>query len=165
MPGPISRLLLFCGVSAAACFASIGSIGVTLDGLSKATSAAPVIQRPLKPSYIAVMPQARADALNIAKATVVAYRAPVAVVVPTEPTTTAVAEAPTFTHTVGVESLRVREAPIKTSRQLFALKGGAAVTVSKSERGWVMITDATGRSGWVYGKMLNPTEELVAAAD
>lgn len=164
MRGPLSRLLVFCGVSVAACLASIGSIGFTLDGLSKATPEVPAIQRPSKPSYIAVMPEAKADALNIAKSIPVAFKAPVAVVVSGGPTTL-VAEAPAFTHTVGVESLRVRQGPIKTSSQLFALKGGTPVTVSKSERGWAMITDGTGRSGWVYGKMLNPTEDLVATAN
>ena len=162
MREPLSRFLIFCGVSVTACMVSIGSIGFTVDGLSKATSEVPMIQPPSKPSYMAVMPAAKAETLNIAKLTPVIFKAPVAVVAPHQPIALA-AEAVTFTHTISVESLRVREGPIKTAEQLFALKGGTGVVALESSvRGWVRITDSQGRSGWVYGALLRPAGALVA---
>ena len=60
------------------------------------------------------------------------------------------------THTVSVESLRVRSGPSKISDQVFSLKGGTSVAVEKSDRGWVEIATEDGRQGWVYGTLLAP---------
>ncbi|MDO8359376.1 MAG: SH3 domain-containing protein [Devosia sp.] len=50
----------------------------------------------------------------------------------------------------------VRASPTKgAGNVLFALKGGAAVTIVGSQRGWLKITDDRGRSGWVYGEYLS----------
>lgn len=50
----------------------------------------------------------------------------------------------------------VRSSPTKgTGNVLFALKGGAAVTILERQRGWMKITDDRGRSGWVYGEYLD----------
>lgn len=49
----------------------------------------------------------------------------------------------------------VRSSPTKgTGNVLFALTGGATVTIAESQRGWLKITDDRGRSGWVYGEYL-----------
>jgi hypothetical protein len=45
----------------------------------------------------------------------------------------------------------VRSAPTKgANKVLFALAGGTKVTVGESRHGWLHVTDAKGRSGWVY---------------
>ncbi|MBI4920805.1 MAG: SH3 domain-containing protein [Devosia nanyangense] len=50
----------------------------------------------------------------------------------------------------------VRSSPTKgTGNVLFALSGGATVTIVQSQRGWLKITDDRGRSGWVYGEYLD----------
>lgn len=47
--------------------------------------------------------------------------------------------------------VNVRSAPSKGKSQvLFALAPGAVVTISDTQRGWLKVTDAKGRSGWVY---------------
>jgi hypothetical protein len=49
----------------------------------------------------------------------------------------------------------VRSVPQKGgSEVLFALAGGAEVTVVQMSKGWAKIVDAQGRSGWIYGDYL-----------
>lgn len=60
------------------------------------------------------------------------------------------------THSVGVESLRVRSAPSGSSRQIGALAGGANVTVTDERNGWQYVTAGDGTRGWVYHKFLRP---------
>lgn len=59
------------------------------------------------------------------------------------------------TRTVLGEGANVRSGPSTASGKVFALSGGAAVTVTDTERGWHRITDAKGRSGWVYGRYVS----------
>lgn len=50
----------------------------------------------------------------------------------------------------------VRSAPNKgKGGVLFALEGGAEVTVVQMNRGWAKVVDKQGRSGWVYGEYLD----------
>jgi len=53
------------------------------------------------------------------------------------------------------QGANVRSVPQVTgSDVLFALRGGADVTIVSTERGWAKIVDASGRSGWIYAKYL-----------
>lgn len=51
---------------------------------------------------------------------------------------------------VAGQGVNVRAGPGKSKDKLFALPGGAEVTISDNEKGWLNVTDAEGRSGWVY---------------
>lgn len=52
--------------------------------------------------------------------------------------------------------VNVRSSPVKGSNTvLFALAGGAKVTIGESKSGWYKITDKAGRSGWVYGDFIS----------
>jgi len=57
---------------------------------------------------------------------------------------------------VGVESLRVRSGPSRTSSQVFVLKGGTMVVADRSDGGWVEISTEDGRQGWAYKTLLVP---------
>ena len=111
--------------------------------------------RTMEPVYGAGLPVAKADELNIAT------------LVPVAPTareqSAPASTGPAFTHTVAVESLRVRNGPRKNTPQLFALKGGTQVSVIREDRGWVLITAGGDRVGWVYGKMLRPAQQRQAS--
>ena len=134
---------------------TVGGVNFTLSKVSEAAVASPV-RTNLKPSYVAVLPSAKAKALDIARVT--------PVVVSGDPAQPADAVArPVFTHPVAVESLRVRSGPRKTTPQLFALKGGTKVNVVREERGWVLIDAGGGKQGWVYAKLLRPVETTEAA--
>lgn len=63
-----------------------------------------------------------------------------------------------YTHKIGVESLKVRSGPSKSTSQVFALKGGTPVSLGQSKNGWTEITTQDGRTGWVFAKFLNPTK-------
>lgn len=65
-----------------------------------------------------------------------------------------------FTHQIGVEALKVRSGPAKTSRQVFTLKGGSLVSIGESKKGWIKITTEDGRRGWVFAKFLNPANGI-----
>jgi hypothetical protein len=82
----------------------------------------------------------------------IARSVPVKVLTPV----TVQAETSIFTHKVGVEALKVRAGPAKSTNQVFALKGGALVSVGATRNGWIEITTQDGRRGWVYAKFLNP---------
>ena len=52
--------------------------------------------------------------------------------------------------------VNVRSAPSRgKSKVLFALAPGATVTISDNQRGWLKVTDAKGRSGWVYQEFVS----------
>ncbi|HEY0917971.1 SH3 domain-containing protein, partial [Devosia sp.] len=55
---------------------------------------------------------------------------------------------------VAGDGVNVRTGPATDSDRLFALPGGAPVTIAASEQGWVRIVAPDGRSGWVYEKFL-----------
>lgn len=147
-------ILVSAGLASAA--ATVASIDFTLDKVAEAASAAPV-RTNLKPSYIAVLPPAKAAALDISRAI------PVVVSKAEGPADQLMKVQPAFTHSVAVESLRVRSGPKKSTPQLFALKGGTKVNVLREERGWLFIDTGTGQKGWVYGKLLRPVATTEAA--
>ena len=105
---------------------------------------------------MAVLPTAKPEDLDIAKSVPVASLSQ-------EPGPLAKPPASTFSHTVAVESLRVRAGPKKTTRQLFSLKGGTPVTVIEEDGGWVLITASGDRIGWVHSKLLRRVEEKQAS--
>lgn len=59
------------------------------------------------------------------------------------------------TRTVAGAGVNVRSGPGKSNGRVFGLAGGAKVTVSENQRGWLKITDDQGRTGWVYKDYLN----------
>ncbi len=134
---------------------TVGGVNFTLDKVAKAAMSAPV-KTNFKPSYVAVLPPTKAEALDISRLTPVVNRA-------ADQPTAAMEARTVFTHSVAVESLRVRSGPKKTMPQLFALKGGTKVNLLREERGWVLIDAGSGKQGWVYGKLLRPIEGTAAA--
>lgn len=165
----VARTLVSLGLfSAVALFAgamTVSGLSFTADTVAK-VAASTVKTQKLKPSYIAYMPEMnteaptvkmRAEALNIAKSVAVTQ-----VVSNKSPGPPVASPAPSFTHTVAVNSLRVRSGPRKTTPQIFVLKGGTQVTVIKDEGSWVLISAGGDRIGWVYSKMLRPAERLQA---
>lgn len=151
----LASLVVFSAVILIAGVVTIFGLGSSADTVSRIAASSEVNTANLKPSYIARLPVAKADDLNVA--TSVPVRS-VASIIP-EPAVVA-APAPVYTHVVTASSLRVRSGPKKTEPQLFSLKDGSRVTVSQSEgvRGWVQITDESGRQGWVFGGMLSPID-------
>ncbi|MDB5541373.1 MAG: hypothetical protein JWQ89_3100 [Devosia sp.] len=145
-----SAVILGCGAL------TVAGLSFTAETVAKVAASSPVKTTNRKPSYVARLPVAKADDLNVAKSV------PVTPVALTEPAPLAVSPAPAFTHTVAVEAVRVRSGPKKTNPQVFTLKGGSWVNVTDTVRGWVLITDETGRSGWVYGSLLRPARSAVA---
>lgn len=129
---------------------TVGGVNFTLSKVGEAAVATRV-KTNLKPSYVAVLPSAKAEALDIARVTPVVVKHD-----PVQPSEAAMR--PVFTHSVAVESLRVRSGPRKTMPQLFALKGGTKVNILREERGWVLIDAGAGKQGWVYSKLLHPIE-------
>ena len=58
--------------------------------------------------------------------------------------------------TVAGKGANVRSLPQKGgSEVLFALTGGAEVTIVEMRKGWARIVDPQGRSGWIYGQYLD----------
>jgi uncharacterized protein YgiM (DUF1202 family) len=153
----IMSLGLFSAVALLAGAMTVNGLSFTADTVAKVAASTPVKTQKRLPSYIAHMPTVKVEALNIAKSVPVATR------VPETPGPLEALPAPSFTHTVAVDSLRVRSGPHKTTRQLFALKGGTEVTVIKEDRGWVLVTAGGDRIGWVYGKMLRPADRKQAS--
>ena len=129
---------------------TVGGLKYSADTVSSVAAAMPVKTTNLKPSYIARLPQAKADDLNVARSV------PVTSIAVATPDPLTASPAPAFSHTVAVEALRVRAGPKKTQPQVFTLKGGSWVNISDNVQGWVLITDETGRTGWVYGSLLRP---------
>lgn len=57
--------------------------------------------------------------------------------------------------TVTGQGANVRSKPQMTgSEVLFALRGGAEVTIAAMQRGWARVVDESGRSGWMYARYL-----------
>jgi uncharacterized protein YgiM (DUF1202 family) len=53
-------------------------------------------------------------------------------------------------RTVLGAGVNVRSSPSSGAEKLFALPGGRKVSVSETQRGWLKITDDSGRTGWLY---------------
>lgn len=151
MARTIVSLALFSTVALLAGAMTVSGLSFTADTVAKVAAMTPVKAQKRLPSYIAYMPAVKAEVINIAKSVRVATRVPKTPALPLE-----ALPAPTFTHTVAVESLRVRSGPRRTTPQLFALKSGTQVIVIKDDGGWVLITAGGDRMGWVYAKLLRP---------
>lgn len=54
------------------------------------------------------------------------------------------------TRVITGSGVNVRAKPAMAGARLFALKGGAQVVVTKTQKGWLYITDDRGRKGWLY---------------
>lgn len=57
--------------------------------------------------------------------------------------------------TVGRQGANVRSQPsTRGSDVLFALAGGQEVTITQTSKGWHKVVDDRGRSGWIWGELL-----------
>lgn len=145
------------------------STTVIRNSLPLAPEAAQQVATAVPPSTLpsqspAVEAVASIDPVSSEPAVEMAYAAPVEVAkeTPSEPeTATAVEAAPpgeatatTSSASTGVikgKGANVRSLPAKGgSEVLFALNGGARVTIGENSKGWLKITDEKGRSGWIY---------------
>ncbi len=125
---------------------TVTGLNFTADTVAKVAATTPV-KAVRKASYISRLPELAAEYLNIAKSVPVATQ-------PTTPGPLETLPAPTLTHTVAVEALRVRSGPRLSYPKLFSLKGGTQV-VAREQRGtWVKIDAGAGRVGWVAAKLL-----------
>ena len=68
----------------------------------------------------------------------------------TAPKKTSKASASAATATVKGQGANVHAEGSSSSRTLFALPGGSKVTVGSNSHGWIQVTDAKGRTGWMY---------------
>mgnify|MGYP001552377372 CR=1 FL=1 len=57
--------------------------------------------------------------------------------------------------TVAGKGANVRSSAGKSGKVLFALRGGAQVTIVENKRGWMRIKDDQGRVGWIYSDGLD----------
>ena len=148
---PLANVLMSLGVFASVIVLSgamtVSGLSFTADTVAKVAASTPV-KANRKPSYISRLPDLKPEDLNIASSVPVATR------VHKTPNSLEALSAPTFTHTVAVESLRVRSGPRATFTKLFALKGGTQVTAREQEGSWIKIDAGNGRVGWVAAKLL-----------
>lgn len=152
----LTSLALFSAVTLLAGGFTVTGLKYSADTVSRIAAATPVKTTNRKPSYISRLPIAKADDLNVARSV------PVTPISPKVPGPLAASPTPAFTHSVAVEALKVRAGPKKTEPQVFTLKGGSWVNISDEVRGWVLITDEAGKSGWVYGSLLRPAQTAEA---
>jgi uncharacterized protein YgiM (DUF1202 family) len=164
---PFKSIALFSGVLLAAGLFTASSLSMTATMVSSAAASAPVAAKPLKPSYIARMPVVSAEALDVARSVPVVVKAPVAPSLPPalEQAVAEIEAAPAFSHRVAVSGANVRSGPQKSAPQVFTLREGSWVNIADNVRGWVKVTDETGRGGWVYGQLLQPATTEMAALD
>jgi hypothetical protein len=60
---------------------------------------------------------------------------------------------------IGGKGVTVRSGPATAHGALFTLAAGKKVAVSGKEHGWLHITDADGRSGWLYSGLVEITKD------
>jgi hypothetical protein len=60
---------------------------------------------------------------------------------------------------IGGKGVSVRSGPGTAHSALFTLAAGKKVAVSEKEHGWLHITDAEGRSGWLYSGLVEITKD------
>jgi len=158
---PFTSVALFSGVVLISGALTVGGLNFTADTVARVAAETP-IQARMKPSYVARLPVAKPEALNVAKAVPVApatlsvqAKAPEPVVAP---------PIPKFTHKVAVDAARVRSGPKKGSPHVFTLKNGSWVTVSENVKGWMHVKDEQGREGWVHSSLLRESTPPPQAA-
>ncbi|MGC4077529.1 MAG: hypothetical protein QM702_10945 [Rubrivivax sp.] len=133
----VKPLAIYLGVIGACALVTVSAGGFTADTVGKMAAATEVASKPLKPSYIARLPEAKAEALNIATATPVAPTTQVATL---DVTATPVAAAPPATTTpansyrVVASGANVRSGA-ENYPQVFTLSQGTWVDVSRSGAG------------------------------
>lgn len=147
MAHPVVSVALFGAVAVLAGVLTVSGLNYTGQTIARVAASAPV-KTSLRPGYVSDLPTTRAADLNIATAVVVKPKG----IAATAPAVLAA----TYTHTVAVESLKVRSGPRKTTPQIFALKGGTEVNAIKEDNGWILVDAGKGRIGWVYHKFLRP---------
>jgi len=149
----IVSLALFSTVALLAGAMTVSGLSFTADTVAKVAALTPLKAQKRLPSYVAYMPMVKAEDLNIAKSVPVATRVP-----KTPAPLLEALPAPTFTHTVAVEALRVRSGPRVSYPKLFSLKGGTQVVAQMQQGTWVKIDAGGGRVGWVSAKLLRTTD-------
>lgn len=163
---PVRSLAVLAGVSlGAGLFMASGlsrTAGVVTEAVTSAPSP-PSAAGPSTPNYIVRLPVAKARPSAVTKSVPARHMStPVtsASVVPVAPPPAAaeltVTTKPTFSHQVVASGANVRTGPKKSFPQVFTLHQGNWVNVSDNVRGWVKVTDETGREGWVFGSLLRP---------
>jgi hypothetical protein len=112
---------------------------------------APVPAQPARPPVPAPAPAVLANAVEPS--------APVPAVEPVLPAAKPTAAAPPSHHEataiVGGEGVTIRSGPTMGRGALFSLAAGQKLSVLGKERGWLHITDAKGRAGWVYSGLVS----------
>ena len=124
---------------------AIGADGQPVSASETASSAAPDVSRAVEPATSSVVEQPSRTPVRTASAE------------PSSADVGAVGYAPQRGGTALVtgQGANVRAKPQKGgSEVLFALAGGAEVTVVEMREGWAKVVDARGRSGWMYGDYL-----------
>ena len=152
MARTIAAFFMLCVVALVSGLLTVNLLSFTAETMVRVAAPTPAKAYNLKRGYVARLPTAGADDFNVAKSVPV-------VAVSMKPETAQ----PQPTFIVTIDSLRVRSGPTKTSRQVFGIAAGAKVTVSATQKGWVLITAEGGRTGWVYGKFLQPAAEHLQA--
>lgn len=159
LTGEVFPCLVLLGVSAASIGIFIVSSTYTLDRVSAAAQSS-AVQTTLRMSYGTTLRSAEAHELDVSRAV------PVVVdMAGRQPATQAISVAGSYTHSVAVESLRVRSEPNKSSPQVGALAGGDKVTVTEERAGWMRVTAGNGVQGWVYHQFLVGAPGATASAN
>lgn len=153
MARTIAAFFMLCVVALVSGLLTVNLLSFTAETMVRVAAPTPAKTYNLKRGYVARLPTAGADDFNVAKSVPV-----LAISVQSETT-----PPPQPSFIVTADSLRVRSGPTKTSRQVFGIAAGAKVTVSATQKGWVLITAEGGRTGWVYGKFLQPAAEHLQA--
>jgi uncharacterized protein YgiM (DUF1202 family) len=161
---PLRSLAVFSLVIAGASMFAASSVNLTAGIVSAAAANTASVARTMKPSYVARMPVAKAEALNVAKAVPVKPKVAVPAATPVT-ATLEVKPAPVFSHRVAASGANVRSGPKKSFPQVFTLRQGSWVNIGENVRGWVKVTDETGREGWVFGSLLQAAERTTAAVN
>lgn len=175
---PVRSIVVLAGVSMGAGLFMASGLSLTAGVVTEAVTSAPIAPSaagPFIPNYIVRLPVAKARPLSVTKSVPARpMSAPItsaSIVTVAPPPATAeltVASKPAFSHQVVASGANVRSGPKKSFPQVFTLHQGSWVNVSDNVRGWVKVTDETGREGWVFGSLLqpgSPTSQAVVTAE
>lgn len=165
---PVRSLAIFAGVITAAGLFTASGLSLTAGIVTEVAANAPSAAKPLKPSYVVRLPTSKAETLNVAKSVpvkpiIVTTTASITEVAPPKAELEVVAK-PTYSHQVVASGANVRSGPKKSFPQVFTLRQGSWVNIGENVRGWVKVTDETGREGWVYGSLLQESAPSTVAA-
>ena len=159
LTGELIPLLVLLTVSAASVAIFFVSSTYTLDRVAAAAQSG-AVQTTLRTSYGTALRSAAAHELDVSRAV------PVVVdMASKQPALQTISVVGSYTHSVAVESLRVRSEPKKSSPQVGALAGGDKVTVTEERAGWMRVTAGNGVQGWVYHQFLTSAAADTASAE